>query len=81
MGKRKSSKPPPKKIRPKLDKTFNCPFCNSAKSVSCTMDWDVAQGTVNCSVCNVSFTTMISSLSEEIDVYSEWIDKCEEVNA
>jgi transcription elongation factor Elf1 len=40
MGKRKSSKPPPKKQRPKLDVAFNCPFCNSNKSVTALMDWD-----------------------------------------
>jgi len=80
MGKRKSSKPPPKKVKPKLDKAFNCPFCNSAKSVTATMDWEVAQGTVNCTICHVSFTTQIDKLSEEIDVYSEWIDSCEAAN-
>ena len=45
------------------------------------MDWEVGQGTVNCTVCNVSYSTKIGKLSEEIDVYSEWIDQCEEVNA
>ena len=40
MGKRKSSKPPPKKQRPKLDVAFNCPFCNSSKSVTATLDYD-----------------------------------------
>jgi len=39
MGKRKSSKPPPKKQKPKLDVSFSCPFCNSDKSVQATMDW------------------------------------------
>jgi hypothetical protein len=34
QGKRKSSKPPPKKVAPKLDKLFTCPFCNHEKSVS-----------------------------------------------
>ena len=43
MGKRKSSKPPPKKVRPKLDKAFNCPFCNSAKSAAVSMDKEVWQ--------------------------------------
>lgn len=80
MGKRKSSKPPPKKVRPKLDAAFNCPFCNSSKSVACTMNWEVEQGTVNCTVCNTSYTTTINSLSEAIDVYSEWIDECEKAN-
>ena len=40
MGKRKSSKPPPKKVKPKLDVAFSCPFCNSDKSVTATMDWN-----------------------------------------
>ena len=39
------------------------------------------QGTVNCNVCHVSYSTSIDKLSEEIDVYSEWIDQCEEANA
>ena len=45
------------------------------------MDWETAQGTVSCSVCHDNFTTKIGKLSEEIDVYSEWIDQCEEANA
>ena len=40
MGKRKSSKPPPKKVKAKLDVAFSCPFCNSDKSVTATMDWN-----------------------------------------
>ena len=36
MGKRKSSKKPvAKKARPKLEKTFNCPFCNAHNAVEC----------------------------------------------
>lgn len=53
MGKRKSSKPPPKKQRPKLEKFFSCPFCNSDKTVSATFDWERQIGTVNCTVCQV----------------------------
>lgn len=80
MGKRKSSKPPPKKQRAKLDVTFSCPFCNSNKSVSCLMDWDRELGTVTCSVCNEFFSTNITHLSEAIDVYTDWIDACEAEN-
>ena len=36
-GKRSAKKPPPKKVAPKLDKTFNCPFCNHEKSVHAKM--------------------------------------------
>ena len=34
QGKRKSSKPPPKKVQPKLAKQFTCPFCNNEKTVT-----------------------------------------------
>ncbi|BDA43251.1 probable transcription elongation factor 1 homolog [Coccomyxa sp. Obi] len=80
MGKRKSSKPPPKKQRPKLDVAFNCPFCNSNKSVSAIMDWDSEVGSVSCNICGERFNTKIHKLSEAIDVYSEWIDECEAAN-
>lgn len=81
MGKRKSSKPPPKKQRPKLDIAFNCPFCNTNKSVSCALDWDKEVGTVSCTVCSAKYSTTITNLSEAIDVYSEWIDACEAENS
>ena len=80
MGKRKSSKPPPKKQKPKLDAAFSCPFCNSAKSVTAQLDFDNATGAVSCSVCNCTFRCDISPLDEAIDVYSQWIDECERVN-
>ncbi|PRW44971.1 transcription elongation factor 1-like protein [Chlorella sorokiniana] len=82
MGKRKSSaKPPPKKARPKLETTFACPFCNADKSVSCELDRETNVGAVKCSQCKAAWTTKIHQLSEPIDVYSEWIDACEEENA
>eukprot|EP00891_Asterochloris_glomerata_P003064 jgi/Astpho2/3064/e_gw1.00051.317.1_t len=94
MGKRKSSaKPPPKKQRPKLAATFNCPFCNSNNTVACTLDRDRGagkaprlhlasscippSGSVTCSVCGVGYSTEINSLSEPIDVYSEWIGEAQ----
>jgi len=81
MGKRKSSKPPPKKQKPKLEKFFSCPFCNSDKTVSAVFDWEREIGTVNCTVCQATYSTPISHLSEPIDVYSDWIDACEAENA
>lgn len=59
MGKRKCSKPPPKKQRPKLEKFFSCPFCNSDKTVSAAFDWERQIGTVNCTVCQVSSTLAV----------------------
>lgn len=63
-----------------MEVTFNCPFCNSHKSVSCTLDWDTERGTVECSECKLGFTCNINHLSEPIDIYHEWVDQCEEAN-
>ncbi|KAK6157364.1 hypothetical protein DH2020_011612 [Rehmannia glutinosa] len=69
MGKRKSrAKPPPKKRMDKLDTVFSCPFCNHGTSVECRM------------ICQESFSTNVTALTEAIDIYSEWIDECERVN-
>lgn len=79
MGKRKSSKKPqPKKSRPKLETLFSCPFCNAEKAVSADLDRANKVGQVSCSQCSAKWSTRIHELSEAIDVYSEWIDACEE---
>lgn len=65
---------------PKVDTTFNCPFCNSSKSVSCHMDWEMERGTVECSQCKQSHTGRINHLTEAVDLYSDWLDACEEAN-
>jgi transcription elongation factor Elf1 len=62
---------------PKLEEQFNCPFCNSAKSVSCQMDWETSRGTVTCGACHESYSAPIHQLSEAIDVYHDWLDACE----
>ena len=81
MGKRKSSKPPPKKVAPKVDTTFTCPFCNHDKSVFARLDHVAEKGMVECGTCGQKYTCNITHLSEPIDVYSDWIDACERVNA
>ena len=37
-------------------------------------------GKVECNVCHESYSTSIHKLTEAIDVYSDWIDACEEAN-
>ena len=76
-GKRKSSKPPPKKLAPKLAKLFTCPFCNNEKSVSAKLDFDNETGKVTCETCGASYESRITPLSDPIDGYSDWIDACE----
>ena len=81
MGKRKSSKKPvTKKAKPKLETSFNCPFCNAAAAVAATLDLDRGVGKVACSVCREEFVSAIDSLAEPVDVYAAWIDACEEAN-
>mmetsp|Transcript_4128 Transcript_4128/g.10585 ORF Transcript_4128/g.10585 Transcript_4128/m.10585 type:complete len:82 (-) Transcript_4128:309-554(-) len=81
MGKRKSkAAPPPKKKTPKLDTVFDCPFCNHKKAITAKLDLKVKVGRVECRVCEAKYDCEINELSEAIDVYAEWIDKCEELN-
>ncbi|KAM1027427.1 hypothetical protein EV1_004347 [Malus domestica] len=78
MGKRKSlAKPPPKNRNDKLDTVFNCPFCSHGTSVECRIDMKNLNGKASCRICQESFSTTITALSEPIDVYSEWIDESE----
>ncbi|KAL9325441.1 hypothetical protein ACSQ67_006086 [Phaseolus vulgaris] len=85
MGKRKSAaKAPPKKRMDKLDTVFSCPFCNHGTSVECSMSFDSDMknmiGEASCNICQESFSTTITALSEPIDIYTEWIDECELAN-
>ncbi|GBG63319.1 hypothetical protein CBR_g37676 [Chara braunii] len=80
MGKRKSSKPPPKKAVQKVPTVFSCPFCNHDGSVECKLNFVNQVGELVCRICQEKFRMTIDRLTEPIDVYSEWIDECERVN-
>lgn len=79
MGKRKTAAKPVKKIKQKLDITFRCLFCNHEKSVICTLDKRNGLGELHCKICGQSFQTAINSLSQPVDIYSDWIDACEDL--
>lgn len=79
MGKRKSSAKPQKKIKQVLETTFSCLFCNHEKSVICTLDKKNGLGELHCKICGQSFQTAINSLSQPVDIYSDWIDACEDL--
>lgn len=82
MAKRKSKRQAvSKKPTEPLDTMFNCPFCNHEKSCEVKMDRAKNISTIACRICNEEFTTTINYLSEPIDVYSDWIDACEQANA
>ncbi|GAA5855280.1 hypothetical protein JCM9279_001931 [Rhodotorula babjevae] len=80
MGKRKSSKKPQTRIKQVLDKSFRCVFCAHQGSVTCKLDNKLKVGRLDCKDCGQSFQTDITHLSEPVDLYSAWIDACEEAN-
>ena len=81
MGKRKSRKPvaAPKKP-PKLDTEFACPFCGHPDAVGCLIVLKRGFARASCRICQESYATRANALTEPVDVYSEWIDACVDVN-
>ncbi|KQK19538.1 transcription elongation factor 1 homolog [Brachypodium distachyon] len=80
MGKRGSQKPAPKKKPQKLETTFTCPFCQRADGVECSIDLKLRIAVATCWACEETYATKAHSLTEPLDVYSEWIDECEKAN-
>ncbi|KAG8459069.1 hypothetical protein KFE25_002476 [Diacronema lutheri] len=80
-GKRKSSaKQPPKKARPKLALSFDCPFCGHEKTCDVKLDKDRSFAEIKCNICSASYTTNTHKLTQPVDVYAEWVDECDAVN-
>ncbi|KAI1129461.1 Elf1-domain-containing protein [Nemania abortiva] len=81
MGKRKKSsrKPQGPKKREGLAKEFTCLFCNHEKSVHVKLDKKAGVGHLSCAVCGQQFQCSINTLTEAIDVYSEWVDAADAV--
>lgn len=81
MAKRKSKQASvSRKVTTPLDIMFNCPFCNHERSCEVRSDKTKNIARIVCNICNEEFTTNITYLSEPIDVYSDWIDACEQAN-
>ncbi|KIW10272.1 hypothetical protein PV08_11234 [Exophiala spinifera] len=80
QGKRKAATKPqgPKKREP-LATTFTCLFCNHEKAIQIKLDKKAGVGNLHCKVCGQRFQTGINYLSAAVDVYSDWIDACENV--
>ncbi|KAG8746900.1 hypothetical protein FRC10_003071 [Ceratobasidium sp. 414] len=49
--------------------------------VTCKIDKKEGLGYLSCKVCAQTYQTKIHHLSEPIDVYSSWIDACDEAQA
>lgn len=80
MGRRKKSttKKVVKKQRRGVATQFKCPFCNHEESVEAKLDYENEVGSLECRVCGATYSSTINYLSEPIDVFSDWIDHCEE---
>ncbi|KAG0130072.1 transcription elongation factor Elf1 like-domain-containing protein, partial [Tuber indicum] len=81
MGKRKRStrKPTVFKKKDPLATTFMCLFCNNQDTVACMLNKKAGIGSLSCSSCGQRFKMSINYLSAPIDVYSEWVDACDEI--
>ncbi|KAA8901577.1 transcription elongation factor 1, partial [Sphaerosporella brunnea] len=81
QGKRKKSsrKPQGPKKREPLQTAFNCLFCNHEDAVTCKLDKKAGIGHLSCKICGQQFQSSINYLSHAVDVYSEWIDACDEI--
>ena len=81
MGRKKSTRKPTKRIKVKLDTQFNCLKCNQEGSVGVKMNRDDGSATLMCTLCNVSFSSAINNLSAPVDIYHEWVDNYETIEA
>eukprot|EP01055_Gregarina_sp_Pseudo9_P005376 Gregarina_sp_Pseudo_9__5375@NODE_64_length_4638_cov_86_865188_g59_i0_p4_GENE_NODE_64_length_4638_cov_86_865188_g59_i0NODE_64_length_4638_cov_86_865188_g59_i0_p4_ORF_typecomplete_len198_score61_56Elf1/PF05129_13/7_2e25Rubredoxin/PF00301_20/1_5Rubredoxin/PF00301_20/59Dynactin_p62/PF05502_13/0_096_NODE_64_length_4638_cov_86_865188_g59_i0337930 len=82
MGKRKPRRRAPTRApAPKLDSEFDCPFCAALKSVQVQIKKRELIAQLHCRACNVDYQTSVGPLDEPVDVFSLWIDSCEEVNS
>ncbi|CED84493.1 Uncharacterized Zn ribbon-containing protein [Phaffia rhodozyma] len=82
MGKRKSAKKPQtgKRGPGPLESVFTCVFCNNPQAITVKMDQKLGTGFLACKVCGQKFASDINVLSAPIDVYTDWLDKCHEIN-
>ena len=80
MARRKARKPRKPPRQEKLDKEFQCPFCNYQESVKIYKKQKKGYWKAKCHVCLEKYRIPIDPLIEAIDVYHNWIDACEQIN-
>jgi transcription elongation factor Elf1 len=74
MGKRSKKVTLKKMAKPRLETVFSCPLCSHEKCIECRMNRQSQTGTARCRVCSAGYQTVISYLSDPVDVYAEWVD-------
>lgn len=82
MGKRRrAAKKVVKKVRQTVAKVFKCLFCNHDGAVTCQIDTRSMTGKLECSICGAKFQTSINTLTEPIDIFTEWLDETADLQA
>lgn len=77
-GKRKSKKRVVTKKKDVVPSSFKCPYCAHEGSCEVKMDRGAETGSVTCRVCGETYQSRITTLSDPVDVYCEWLDALEE---
>jgi len=82
MGKRRrAAKKVVKKVRQTVAKVFKCLFCNHEAAVTCQIDVKTMTGKLECGICGAKFQTQINTLTEPIDIFTEWLDETADLQA
>ena len=82
MGKKKSrSVKIMKAAPPKVERVFDCPFCEHAKTVEVKLQRPLEKAMLKCRICKVPYEVKINSLMIEVDIYCQWIDECQRLEA
>ena len=81
MGKRKSRTVQKGAVKLKVATVFDCPYCSRRDTVEVKLQRKEGIGYLSCRVCAVRFQMRMSPLTKEVDVYCEWIDSAEQLNA
>lgn len=70
-----------KKVRQTVAKVFKCLFCNHEAAVTCQIDIRSMTGKLECGICGAKFQTSINTLTEPIDIFTEWLDETADLQA
>jgi transcription elongation factor Elf1 len=63
-----------KRVSKRIPTLFTCPSCGN-RSIKITVDRDQHEATVRCGHCGINTKFNAGKLTEQVDVYGEFIDK------
>lgn len=74
MGRRRRKTTPRRPIRT-IPTIFTCPICGR-NAVRIEMNYASGEANVHCGNCDTKSTVTITSISEPVDAYGEFVDYC-----